>query len=98
MVQMKEGDWVLIDYTGRRASDNSVVETTSEEVAKKEGVYNEKMIYRPNLVVLGKQTTLKGIEEALMGMKVGESKQLELRPEKAFGSRDPSLTRVMSVG
>lgn len=95
---MQAGDWVLIDYTGRLASDNSIVETTSEEVAKKEDVYYEKASYEPSLVILGKETTLKGIEDALLQMKAGESKQLELAPDVAFGSRDPSLTRVMSVG
>src|SRR3989338_9956639 len=95
---MKDGDWVLIDYTGRLASDKRVIETTSEEVARKENVYDEKVSYEPNLVILGKETTLKGIEEALLSMKAGESRELELAPDMAFGNRDPSLPRVMSVG
>jgi peptidylprolyl isomerase len=98
VIGVKNGDWIMIDYTGRRASDSRMVETTSEEVAKKEGAYDEKIRYEPNLVILGQETTLKGLEEALMDMKVGESRKLELAPEKAFGARDPSLVRVMPIG
>jgi|Deesub1362B_J571_1020462.scaffolds.fasta_scaffold03940_5 FKBP-type peptidyl-prolyl cis-trans isomerase 2 len=41
--------------------------------------------------VLGDGEVLLGIEEALIGMKVGESKEVELPPEKAFGLRNASL-------
>jgi len=95
---VQTGDWILIDYTGKRASDNKVIETTSEEVAKKDGLYDEKVRYIPSLVILGKETTLKGLEDALLKMKVGESKQVTVTPEMGFGTRDSSLVRVMSVG
>jgi peptidylprolyl isomerase len=95
---MQNGDWILIDYTARRASDGRVVETTRAEEAKKEGFYDEKAKYEPSLVILGQGTTLVGLEEALLTMNVGESRKVEIEPSKGFGTRDPSLVRVLSVG
>ncbi|WP_456474802.1 thioredoxin domain-containing protein [Candidatus Pyrohabitans sp.] len=41
--------------------------------------------------ILGKGETLAGVEEAIIGMKEGESREIELPPEKAFGLRNTSL-------
>ncbi|VVC03672.1 Putative FKBP-type peptidyl-prolyl cis-trans isomerase [Candidatus Burarchaeum australiense] len=95
---MQNGDWILIDYTARRASDGRVVETTHEAEAKKAGFYDEKITYEPNVVIVGEHTTLPGLEEALITMKVGDNRKVEIEPAKGFGPRDPALVRVISVG
>jgi len=95
---MKNGEWVKIEFIGRRASDNQVIEATSEEEAKKAGIFQEDGVYGPGLVVLGSNTSLKGVEDALLEMKDGESRKVEMPPEKAFGMRDPSLVRIMPLG
>lgn len=41
--------------------------------------------------VLGKGGMLSGLEEAIIGMRVGESREIEIPPEKAFGLRNTSL-------
>jgi FKBP-type peptidyl-prolyl cis-trans isomerase 2 len=95
---MKNGDWVKIEFIGKRASDGLVIEATSAEEAKKAGIFQEDGVYGPGLVILGSNTSLKGIEEALLTMKDGESRKVELTPENAFGPRDPTLVRIMPVG
>lgn len=89
-------DFVKILYTGR-VKDGAVFDTTSEEVAKKEGVYDEKRIYHPMPVILGEKQVIDGLEDALKDMKVGEQKTVEIPPEKAFGQRDANLVRLISL-
>lgn len=92
-----KGDFVLLDLTGRIKETNEIFDVTSEEVAKKEKVYQENMIYKPRLVIVGEGWVVKGLDEALIGIKEGEAKKIELPPEKAFGPRDPKAIKVLPL-
>ena len=102
--KVKKGSLVYVDYVGRIKEDNEIFDLTIEEVAKKEGVYNERGRYEPMLVAVGHNWLLEAIEEELVGMKVGESKHIEVPPERAAGPRDPSKvklfpkTKIMKMG
>ncbi len=90
---IKQGDFVLVDYTMR--CEGKVYDTTIEDIAKKEGIVFPRSEYKPLLVIVGKTPILKGFEEALIGMKKGESKVVKIPPEKAFGKkRDPNLVKI----
>lgn len=93
---VKEGDLVLIDYTIRVKETGELVETTVEEVAKKEGSQISGR-FEPRLAIPGKGYMLRAFEEQLVGMAVGEEKRFEIPPEKAFGPRDPSKIRVIPL-
>ena len=95
---MEAGDFVLVDLLGRTQEDNKLFETTKEDVAKKEGVFKDDEVYQPRLVVVGQGYVAPGIDEALVGMKAGDTKQLVLPPEKAFGVRDPKQVRIIPRG
>ncbi len=47
-------------------------------------------------VILGAGYLIKGLEEALKGMKEGEERTIEIPPEKGFGKRDPNLIKLVS--
>ncbi len=96
-MSFKEGDYIKIEYSAWRGSDKQLVFTTDEKLAKDNGIYNEKSSYKPQLVILGKKGTIKGLETVLMGMSVGEEKKTELEPKDAFGERNPELSRVMHL-
>ncbi len=96
-MSFNDGDFVRIDYTARRASDNSVAYTTVEKVAKDEGLYDEKSRYTPQLVIVGKNGALKGVEDAVKSMAVGETKKATLNPDDAFGQRNEQLVSVMHL-
>ncbi|MHA1771264.1 MAG: FKBP-type peptidyl-prolyl cis-trans isomerase [Candidatus Thorarchaeota archaeon] len=102
--KVKKGSLVYVDYVGRIKEDNEIFDLTIEEVAKKEGVYNERGRYEPMLVAVGHNWLLEAIEEELEGMKVGESKHIEIPPERAAGPRDPSKiklfpkTKILKMG
>ncbi|RLF20635.1 MAG: peptidylprolyl isomerase [Thermoprotei archaeon] len=92
---LEDGDFILVEYTAKVKDEDRVFETTDPEEAKKAGIYDESEVYGPRLVVLGEGWLLKGLEEELKHMEVGEEKEIVLPPEKAFGQRDPSKVRVM---
>jgi len=90
------GDFILVDLVGRTQDDNRVFDTTKEEIARREGIYSDDEIYGPRLVIVGRGWVLPGLDEALQEMKVGETRQVILPPEKAFGNRDPKKVRILS--
>lgn len=91
---LEKGDFVLIDYVARVAETNEVFDTTIEETARKEGIYQEGGIYEPKLVVIGEGWVLKALEEALLGLEVGKTATIEIPPEKGFGNRDPEKVKM----
>ncbi len=91
------GEFVTIDYTARRASDNSIVYTTMEKTAKDEGVFEEGSKYGPQLVVIGKNNAIKGVEDAVKEMSASQQKTITIEPKDAFGDRSEDLVRVMKL-
>lgn len=85
-----KGDFIKLEYTGYDAN-GAIFDSTSGEVAKnlhgKEG---------PLLIVFGYDKLIVGLEEALVKMKKGEEKDVEILAEKAFGERTKGLIRVLS--
>ncbi len=77
-----KGDHVLIHYTVY--CDGEMVETTDEEEAKRGGIFNKDKHYKPWWSIAGAGRFLRGIEEALIGMREGEEKIVEIPPEKGY--------------
>lgn len=48
-------------------------------------------------VIVGAGYVIKGIDEALKEMSIGEKRTIEIQPEKAFGPRDPKLIKLISI-
>ncbi|MGQ4913097.1 MAG: FKBP-type peptidyl-prolyl cis-trans isomerase [Candidatus Thorarchaeota archaeon] len=92
---VKEDSVLYIDYTARTKDDGKVFDTTMEEDAKKYGVYNREDRYEPMLVAMGWNWLLGALEEELVGMKVGESKTVDIPPEKGSGQRDPAKIKTI---
>lgn len=91
---MNKGDFVRIEYIGK-TDTGEVFDLTSETIAKEEGIYNPKYAYQPIPVVVGEGFVVKGLDEAIESMNVGEEKEVSVSPEKAFGSRDPKLVKLI---
>ncbi len=95
MVKLSAGDLVRIQYTGRLAGDQSIFETTDEQIAKAIGIWSTASAYGPRLVLYGRGAMIAGIEEALQTMAPGESREFHIPESKAFGQRFAELVRVM---
>jgi len=94
---MEKNDFVRIEYIGRIKETGELFDTTSEEVAKKEGAFNPNVKYGPAPVIVGRNKIIKGVDDALLNMKVGDKKTIEIEPERGFGKRKPELIKLVPV-
>ncbi len=94
---LQKGDFVRINYTGRLKSSGKVFDTTYEEVARKEEIYDPRVKFKPQAVVVGAGHVIPGLDEALVGMEVGETRVVEVPPEKGFGMRDKSKIKPIPL-
>ncbi len=92
---IEEGDFILVEMTGRTLETDEVFDTTDEELAKTEGIHDEEKTYGPKLVVVGEGWVLKGLDDRLAGLKLEETAEVEIPPEEAFGERNPENVRTI---
>lgn len=88
---------IQVDFTGRDLSNGKVFDTTTQEIAEREGFYTENKKFAPMTVILGKGEMHKALEEEIDKMVVGEQKKIVLEPEKAFGERKPENIAVLPL-
>ena len=88
---------IRVSFTGRLKDTGGVFDTTSAEVAKKHGIFNEHAVYGPTPFIVGEGRLIKGLEEALIGMKPGEQKTILIPPKNGFGERDPELVKLVPL-
>ncbi len=94
---VNRGDFVFIDVLGRIKDTGKSFYLTMEDVAKKEGVFREDGIYEPDLVIVGESFQLPVLEDELVGMRVGETKTVEIPPEKAYGPKDAKKIKFVTL-
>jgi peptidylprolyl isomerase len=92
---LKDGDFVLVEYTLRVKDTSKIVDTTNEEEAKKEGIYDPRERYGPRLIIVGEGRLLPGLEKMLRELDEGQEREVEIPPEDAFGKRDPAKIKIM---
>ncbi|MHC1624479.1 MAG: FKBP-type peptidyl-prolyl cis-trans isomerase [Methermicoccaceae archaeon] len=92
---LSKGDFIRIVYTGK-LEDGSVFDTTDEEVAKENDLYDEDARYGGNVVVLGAGHLIDGVEEDVLKRDVGYEGEVVVPPEKGFGNRRPELIKSYS--
>ncbi len=97
MAQIKENDFVELDYTGRISDGGEVFDTTFAETAKKAGVFDEHTAYWPAVVCIGKKHLIAGLDKQLVGKEVGSSYHFKIPSEDAFGRKDAKLIQLIST-
>ncbi len=85
---VNKGDFIKIDYVGQVLDTGEVFDTTIKEKAVEAGLGGDDSRYKPILVVVGEKWVVEGLDESLIGRKVGEEYEVEIPPEKGFGRRD----------
>lgn len=93
-MSIEQGDTVRLDYVGR-FEDGSVFATSEEEVAREHGLAGtqESGAFSPLSFRVGRGEVIEGVEEAVVGMTVGESRRVTVPPEAAYGEYDPDRVR-----
>ena len=94
---VKSGDQITVDYIGR-LDDTQVFDTSIETIAQAAGTYTPQRNYNEGLSFhAGAGEMIPGFDEAVMGMKVGETKTVTIPPEKAYGERSEDLVIPVSL-
>lgn len=78
---VKKGDKVKVEYVGK-LEDGTIFD--SSEIQK-----------APLEFVVGSGELIKGFEQGIIGMKVGEEKEIKLSPEAAYGPHRSELVKDM---
>ena len=94
---MNNGDLILLDFTAKVKDTGDIIETTIEEEGKKIGDIDEDFVFKPRLVAVGDSWVLKGLDEALAEAEIGKQVNIDISPEKGFGVRDASKTRLVPL-
>ncbi|PID34596.1 MAG: peptidylprolyl isomerase [candidate division SR1 bacterium] len=88
---VKNGDKITVDYVGK-FTDGKVFDTSIESVAKEAGKYMEGRNYGSGLSFeVGAGQMIKGFDKGVVGMKVGETKTVEIPAIEAYGERRDDL-------
>jgi len=94
---IKNGDFILANYTLRVKETGETVGTTFENVAKEKKLYRGEEHYEPFFIIVGEGWVPKGLEEALTSFEPGKANTVELPPDKAYGVRDPKKVRLVPL-
>ncbi len=91
---VEPGKTIAFDYAA--GFDNGTLfDTTFEIVAKEAGIYDSGRVYQPVTLVYGRDPLFPGLQEALLGMKAGEIKNIRIPPNKAYGEKIEGSTAVL---
>jgi len=75
----KKGDMVQVEYVGK-LEDGTVFDSSDKHEA-------------PLKFTLGNGEIIKGFEDAIIGMKIGDEKEIKLQPNDAYGDYNPELVK-----
>ena len=88
-MSIQKGNFIRVSYTGK--NNDRIFDTTDEEIAKANDIYNEKGKYGGDVIIVGEGHTVAGLDEDLIGKEAGCKGSVTIPPEKAFGHRNPEL-------
>jgi len=95
-VSIEPGDRVAVDYVGR-FEDETVFDTSVYEVATDHGLDDaqdkDRAEFTPLVFTAGDGEVIEGLDEAVVGMSVGEEQTVTVPPERAYGEYDDDRLR-----
>jgi FKBP-type peptidyl-prolyl cis-trans isomerase 2 len=95
--KISPGDIVLADFDAWIQDTNELFDTTSESAAKENDMFNEKMTYGPQPLIVGKGRLFPGLDESMLEAEIGKEYEVVIPPEKGAGPRDPKLVELHPV-
>lgn len=91
-MQFQKNDFIEVEFTGKIKGGEIFDSNISEELKK----LNSNQQAKPIIFSLGQGMFLAGVEDFLIGKDI-DNYEIDLKPEKAFGFRDPSLIQMMPL-
>lgn len=96
IMTINEGDFIKISYTGK-LEDGTIFDTTNEEVAKVHNIYNPNGRYGGDVIIIGVNQMIAGLEEDIKEHEAGYEGTVSIPPEKAFGVHLSKLIRDLPL-
>lgn len=90
---IQKNDFIEISFTGKITSTNEIFDTNIESDAKKAGFKTEGI--KPTIISVGHKMLPAGFDNDLIGKEAGKEYIVKLKPEQAFGKRNPQLVRMI---
>jgi len=94
---IKAGDVVLAEFDAYIQDSNELFDTTSDASAKEHDIFNEKMVYGPQPLIVGKGRLFPGLDESILKAEVGKEYEVIIPSDKGAGPRDPKLIELHPV-
>ena len=91
---IKKGDKVKFDYT-LTLKNGIVIDTSIPFEADHSGIIDISRKHEPLKIVVGNNTTLKGLERGMIGLKIKEKKVFKIPPKDAYGEHEPSKRKLI---
>lgn len=88
---------VFTEFDGWVQETGTLFDTTHEAVAKENKVFDEKAVYEPLPLLVGRGRLFPGLEKSLAEADVGKEYDLVLTPEEGAGPRDPKLVGLFPM-
>lgn len=89
-------DNISVNYIWK-FQDWKIFDTSLENIAKQSGLYNPARPYSPLSFKVWNWDMIKGFDEAVVGMKIWETKTITLPPEKAYWNSNPDLIKSLPL-
>jgi FKBP-type peptidyl-prolyl cis-trans isomerase 2 len=94
MAFIQKNDFVEIEFVGKIKDNNEVFDTNSKaEIEKRKLNFEAK----PYVICVGKSMSIKGLDRDIEGKEVGKEYSVEIKPEEAFGKRNPKMVRMIPL-
>jgi len=90
---IKKNDFIEIEFTGNITDTDEIFDTNIKKDAEKAGLSIKDI--KPFVLSVGHKMLPKGFDEDLEGKEVGKSYSVDIKPEDAFGKRNPQMVRMI---
>jgi FKBP-type peptidyl-prolyl cis-trans isomerase 2 len=93
---VKTGDNVSVDYIGSLKDTGKVFDTSIQSVADSNGLSMPGRQYKPLKFTVGKKQVIDGFNDGVIGMKVGQTRNIEVSPDKGYPV-DPGMIQSIPI-
>jgi len=90
---IKKNDFIEVEFTGNITGTDEIFDTNIEADAKKANMDLKNI--KPFVLSVGNKMLPTGFDNDLEGREAGKEYTLELKPEDAFGKRNPQMVRMI---
>ena len=90
---IKKNDFIEVEFTGSITGTDEIFDTNIKADAKKSGMDLKNI--KPFVLSVGHRMLPEGFDNDLIGKEAGKDYTLNIKPENAFGKRNPQMVRMI---